>query len=262
MWTPTTRLQHSRDELRYSTDLTDAEWGVIETAVCRPACRLGRPRLWSMREIVNGIFYVMRGGIAWRLLPKDLPPKSTVYGYFSAWRDSGLFAGINHHLVMLDREQAGRDASPSAAVLDSQKPMQDDGKRRPSGLRRGQEGEGAQASGPGGHGRPRPGARPAAGRHPRSRRSRAGAQAVAPLLPVHRQGLRRRRLCRRQAGGCHPHRRRDRPQAARTGRLRGPPTSMGGGALLRLDQPQSDGSGRTRRPPSPPPRPSSTPHPS
>ena len=119
MWTPTTRLQHSRDDLRYSTDLTDAEWSVIE-ALLPPACRLGRPRLWSMREIVNGIFYVMRGGIAWRLLPKDLPPKSTVYGYFSAWRDSGLFAGINHHLVMLDREQAGREASPSAAVLDSQ----------------------------------------------------------------------------------------------------------------------------------------------
>ncbi len=119
MWTPTTRLQHSRDELRYSTDLTDAEWGVIETLL-PPACRLGRPRLWSMREIVNGIFYVLRGGIAWRLLPKDLPPKSTVYGYFSAWRDSGLFAGINHYLVMLDCEQAGRGASPSAAVLDSQ----------------------------------------------------------------------------------------------------------------------------------------------
>ena len=73
-----------------------------------------------MREIVNGIFYVMRGGIAWRLLPKDLPPESTVYGYFSAWRDSGLFTGINHHLVTLDREQAGREASPNAAVLDSQ----------------------------------------------------------------------------------------------------------------------------------------------
>ncbi|MGI3900187.1 MAG: IS5 family transposase [Janthinobacterium lividum] len=119
MWTPTTRLQHSRGKLRYSTDLTDVEWSVIEPLL-PPACRLGRPRLWSMREIVNGIFYVMRGGIAWRLLPKDLPPKSTVYGYFSAWRDSGLFAGINHHLVMLDREQAGREASPSAAVLDSQ----------------------------------------------------------------------------------------------------------------------------------------------
>ena len=81
MWTPTARLQHSRTEIRYSTDLTD--WGVIE-ALLPPACRLGRPRLWSMREIVNGIFYVMCGGIAWRLLPKDLPPKSTVYGHLQS----------------------------------------------------------------------------------------------------------------------------------------------------------------------------------
>ena len=118
MWTPATREQHSRSELRYSTDLTDAEWTVIEPLLpC--ANLLGRPRLWSLREIVNGIFFVLRGGVPWRLLPKDLPPKSTVYGYFSAWRDSGLFAGINHHLVMLDRERVGRDASPTAAVLDS-----------------------------------------------------------------------------------------------------------------------------------------------
>lgn len=73
-----------------------------------------------MRTIANGVFYVLRGGIAWRLLPKDLPPKSAVYGYFGAWRDSGLFAGINHHLVMLDRAPAGRDALPCASVLDSQ----------------------------------------------------------------------------------------------------------------------------------------------
>ena len=73
-----------------------------------------------MREILNGIFYVLRGGIAWRLLPRDLPPKSTVFGYFSRWRDAGVFLRINHHLVMADRERAGREASPSAAVLDSQ----------------------------------------------------------------------------------------------------------------------------------------------
>ena len=69
---------------------------------------------------MNGIFFVLRGGVPWRLLPKDLPPKSTVYGSFSAWRDGGLFASINHHLVMLDRERVGREASPSAAGLDSQ----------------------------------------------------------------------------------------------------------------------------------------------
>ena len=119
MWTLATREQHSRSELRYSTNLTDAEWAVIEPLL-PSANRLGRPRLWSLREIVNGIFFMLRGGVPWRLLPKDLPPKSTVYSYFSAWRDDGLFAGINHHLVMLDRKRAGRDASPTAAVLDSQ----------------------------------------------------------------------------------------------------------------------------------------------
>jgi transposase len=66
-----------------------------------------------MREIVNGIFSVLRGGMAWRLLPKDLPPKSTVYGYFSTWRDSGLFSGINHHLVMLDPASRRRSRAPA-----------------------------------------------------------------------------------------------------------------------------------------------------
>ena len=119
MWTPTTRRQHSRAGLRYETDLTDAEWAIIAALLPNPAA-CGRPPVWSMREILNGIFYVLRGGIAWRLLPKDLPPKSTVFGYFSRWRDAGVFRRINHHLVMADRERVGREASPSAAVLDSQ----------------------------------------------------------------------------------------------------------------------------------------------
>ena len=119
MWTPTTRRQHSRAGLRYETDLTDAEWALVEPLLPKPAS-CGRPPLWPMREILNGIFYVLRGGIAWRLLPKDLPPKSTVFGYFSRWRDAGVFLRINHHLVMADRERVGREASPSAAVLDSQ----------------------------------------------------------------------------------------------------------------------------------------------
>jgi len=119
MWTPTTRRQHSRTGLRYETDLTDAEWVIIERLL-PPAATCGRPPAWPMREILNGIFYVLRGGIAWRLLPKDLPPKSTVFGYFSRWRDAGVFRRINHQLVMADRERVGREASPSAAVLDSQ----------------------------------------------------------------------------------------------------------------------------------------------
>src|SRR5215210_5237887 len=119
MWTPATRRQHSRAGLRYETDLTDAEWAVIAPFMPEPAA-CGRPATWTTREILNAIFYVLRGGIAWRLIPKDLPPKSTAFGYFSRWRDEGLFGRINHHLVMADRERAGREASPTAVVLDSQ----------------------------------------------------------------------------------------------------------------------------------------------
>ena len=111
MWTPTTRQQHSRPVTRYQTDLTDAEWRVIAPHLPKP-CATGRPREWPMREIINGIFYVMRAGCPWRLLPNDLPPWGTIYRWFAAWRDDGCFERINHALVMADRERVGRDASP------------------------------------------------------------------------------------------------------------------------------------------------------
>jgi transposase len=119
MWNPTTRRQYSRNQLRYETDLTDSEWEVLSPLFPPPA-RRGRKPVWPLREIVNAIFYVLRGGIPWRLIPKDLPPKSTVFGYFCRWRDTGLFTRINRYLVTIDRERVGREASPSAAVLDSQ----------------------------------------------------------------------------------------------------------------------------------------------
>ena len=97
MWTPTTREQHSRKALRYQTDLTDAEWVVIEPHL-PPAHGTGRPRSWPMREIVNGIFYVMRAGCPWRLLPSDLPPWGTIYRWFAKFRDDGLLEKINHSL--------------------------------------------------------------------------------------------------------------------------------------------------------------------
>jgi len=119
MWTPTTREQHSRPAARYQTDLTDAEWRLIEQRL-PPARKMGRPRAWPMREIVNAIFYVLRGGIVWRLLPSDFPPWATVYRWFAAFRDGSVFEKINHALVMADRERVGRDASPTAAIIDSQ----------------------------------------------------------------------------------------------------------------------------------------------
>ncbi len=73
-----------------------------------------------MREIVNGIFYVMRAGCPWRLLPSDLPPWGTIYRWFAVWRDDGRLERINHTLVTADRERVGRDTSPSAAIIDCQ----------------------------------------------------------------------------------------------------------------------------------------------
>lgn len=119
MWTPATREKYSRQALRYQSDLTDQEWRVIEPLLPTPKTR-GRPWGWPLREVVNAIFYVMRSGCPWRLLPADFPPWSTVYRWFAAWRDACVFERINHTLVMADRERVGREGSPSAAVIDSQ----------------------------------------------------------------------------------------------------------------------------------------------
>jgi putative transposase len=119
MWTPTTRRQHSRAGLRYGSDLTDAEWAILSPFLpSEAAC--GRKRAWPMREIVNAICYVLRGGVAWRLMPDSFPPWRTVYRWFARLRDDGTWETVNHHLVMRDRERAGREASPTAAVVDSQ----------------------------------------------------------------------------------------------------------------------------------------------
>ena len=115
MWTPTTRQRYSRTGLRYASDLTDAEWALI-APLLPAACGRGRPRSWLEREILDAIFYVLRGGIAWRLVPTDFPPWPTVYRWFAAWRDAGLFVTINHALVTADRERAGRGASPTAGA--------------------------------------------------------------------------------------------------------------------------------------------------
>ena len=107
MWTRTIRAEHNRDGLRFASDTTDAEWAVLEPLL-PPAAGKGRPPKWSMRELVDAMFYVLRGGVPWRMLPDCFPPRQTVYGWFAAWRDAGVWEALNHHLVMLDRERAGR----------------------------------------------------------------------------------------------------------------------------------------------------------
>jgi len=119
MWTEITRRGHARKGLRYSSDLTDEEWAVLEPLLPSRS-RLGRPAKWSLRTITNALLYILRSGQPWRMLPGDFPPMTTVQRYFYAWRDMGLWNTINHQLLMNYREATGREASPSAGVIDSQ----------------------------------------------------------------------------------------------------------------------------------------------
>jgi transposase len=119
MWTDATRAHHARSGLALPSDLTEAEWAVLEPFLPPPS-PVGRPRRWPMRRIVEAILYLLRGGLPWRMLPPCFPPVSTVRRWFYLWRDNGLWQSLNHHLLMEMREAQGREASPSAGVIDSQ----------------------------------------------------------------------------------------------------------------------------------------------
>ena len=118
-WTEITREMYRRDGLRYGSDTTDAEWALIAAHLPPPSHR-GRPRETDLRAVVDAIMFLAATGCQWRQLPKEFPPYSTVQGYFYAWRDRGLLSTINHALVMAERERAGREASPTAGIIDSQ----------------------------------------------------------------------------------------------------------------------------------------------
>lgn len=117
MWTPENRPRYNRDALRYPSDLTDAEWRLIEPLI-PPAKRGGGKRTTDMREVVNGVMYVLSAGCQWRYMPKDLPPRSTVNGYFCQWKYDGTLDRIHHTLYVQCRELMGREVSPTACVLD------------------------------------------------------------------------------------------------------------------------------------------------
>ena len=118
-WTETARREYARRATRYSSDMRDHEWMLIEPFLPPPK-PLGRPRTADLREVVNAILYLASSGCPWALLPKDFPPPSTMQRYFYVWRDSGLLCRINHHLVAAARDLEGREASPTAGVIDSQ----------------------------------------------------------------------------------------------------------------------------------------------
>jgi len=136
MWTNANRSRYDRSKLRYPSDLTDEEWTLI-APVIPGAKRGGAKQTVDLREVVNGLLYVLSTGCQWRAIPplafqrltppepwpapaKDLPPRSTVNGYFSLWDYDGTLDRIHHSLYVKCREQAGRNVSPTAAIIDGQ----------------------------------------------------------------------------------------------------------------------------------------------
>lgn len=118
-WTAATRGDYVRASGSYASDVTDREWALI--APLLPAAREGgRPRTTCLRRVVNAIFYLLQAGCQWRMLPRDFPPRSTVYGYFRAWIEAGVWSHLHDVLYRRTRELEGREESPTAAIIDSQ----------------------------------------------------------------------------------------------------------------------------------------------
>ncbi len=103
----------------YPSDLTDAQWALI-APLLPPAQARGRPRTTDVREVVNAVIYLTRAGCAWRMLPHDFPPGITVYAYTQRWRRAGVWERLTEILREQVREKAGREPTPSAAIIDSQ----------------------------------------------------------------------------------------------------------------------------------------------
>ena len=119
MWTNKNRACYDRSKLRYPSDLTDEEWGLVEPLI-PPGKTGGGKRTVIMREVVNGLMYILSTGCQWRAIPKDLPPKSSVHDYFDLWTYDGTLERIHDALYQQCRERAQRQASPTAAIIDSQ----------------------------------------------------------------------------------------------------------------------------------------------
>jgi transposase len=119
MWTDENRAGYDRSKLRYPSDLTDREWSLIEPLI-PPARRGGNRRTVVVRDVVDGVMYILSTGCQWSALPKDLPPRSTVNDYFRRWDNDGTLDRVHHTLYVQCRELAEREASPTAAIIDSQ----------------------------------------------------------------------------------------------------------------------------------------------
>jgi transposase len=119
MWTIDNRTRYDRSKLRYPSDLTDAEWALVGPLIA-PGKPGGGKRKVVLREVVNGLMYILSTGCQWRAVPKDLPAKSTLFDYFDLWNWDGTLGRIHAELYVKCREAMGREASPTAAIIDSQ----------------------------------------------------------------------------------------------------------------------------------------------
>ena len=119
MWTTENRARYDRSGLRYPSDLRDEEWALSERLI-PPAKRGGNKRRVNLREIVNGLMYILSTGCQWRAIPRDLPPRSTVHDFFDLWSWDGTLDRIHYALYVECRERVGREASPTVAIIDSQ----------------------------------------------------------------------------------------------------------------------------------------------
>lgn len=119
MWTTENRARYNRDKLRYPSDLTEEEWAHIEPLI-PPAKRGGRKRSVNVREVLNGLMSVLSTGCQWRSIPKDLPPKSTIFHYFDLWNYDGTLEQIHYALYVRCRAQMERNVSPTACIINSQ----------------------------------------------------------------------------------------------------------------------------------------------
>ena len=119
MWTAENRPRYNRDKLRYPSDLSDEEWGLVEPLI-PPGKPGGGKRSVVMRNVVDGVMYILSTGCQWRAIPKDLPPRSTLFDYLDLWSWDGTLERIHHALYVKCREHEEREASPTAAIIDSQ----------------------------------------------------------------------------------------------------------------------------------------------